>query len=110
MKNLSVNQKNFLLEYFFRNEDYGGWKNIATTLIESGECIVAGKNTLWIGGIGNFIKTEDAVNAFECTLHKFDLDYFLTSAWYQSIKKEYIAQLEEKHQTLAKELIEINNL
>ena len=55
MKKLTEHQINFLLK-FFENKEYSGWKNIATKLIETGSCIVAGDKCIWNGGIGNFIK------------------------------------------------------
>ena len=96
MKPLTNYQKEFFLECFFKNEKYSGWKEIATKLLETGQCIVAGDKCIWYGGIGNFIKTETAKDAFDCLLYKFDFDYFLTSEWYKQIAKEYLNILYEK--------------
>jgi hypothetical protein len=90
MKNLTDNQINFLLEYFFENEKYAGWKNIATELLKNGSCIVAGTECIWIGGIGNFIKTEKAEKYIGCILYTFDLEYFLSSEYYKEISNNYI--------------------
>jgi hypothetical protein len=86
MITLSDYQKTFLLDYFFKNEKHSGWKNIATKLLDTGECIVAGKECIWVGGIGNFIKIEEAKDAVDCDLYKFDLEYFFTSEWYKGIR------------------------
>lgn len=97
MKNkLTENQKEFLLKNFFQNEKYAGWKGIATTLLEEGSCIVAGKNCIWVGGIGNFIKTREAENAIDCTLYEFNLKEFLSSAWYKEIHQSQVDALAEK--------------
>jgi len=107
---LSEYQKNFLLDYFFKNEKYVGWKSIATKLLETGQCIVAGKECIWIGGIGNFIKTEEAKDAIDCTLYKFDLEYFFTSEWYREIRNSYASILASKKQEIEQECEEIANL
>ena len=73
MIKLTDNQKEFLLNYFFKNDKYIGWKNIGTTLLETGECIVAGTDCIWVGGIGNFIKTETTTSLYKCLEYKFDL-------------------------------------
>ena len=39
MKTITDNQKEFLLEYFFKNEKYAGWRNIAIKLIEEGHML-----------------------------------------------------------------------
>lgn len=94
MRILTENQKNFLLNYFFENDKYPGWKSIATTLLETGKCIVAGETCIWRGGIGNFIKTSPAKGTVGCSLYKFDLEYFLTSVWYKEVKEQYLVQIE----------------
>lgn len=76
----------FLLDRFFYHEDYPGWRNIATKLIQDGSCIVAGNECIWRGGVGNFIQTEPAKNAVDCLLYEFDLAELEESAWYNEIK------------------------
>lgn len=110
MKVLSDYQKNFLLDYFFKNEKYAGWKSIATKLLETGQCTVAGKDCIWIGGIGNFIKTEEAKDAVDCTLYKFDLEYFFTSEWYRQIRNDYASILSSKKREIEQECEEIANI
>ena len=107
MRKLTDFQKEFILKNFFENETYPGWRNIAIKLLEKGKCIVAGNGCIWIGGIGNFIKTETAKDAVDCTLYKFDLDYFLTSEWYKEIKNSYMSILSEKKIEIEKEFEEI---
>lgn len=107
MRKLSECQKNFILEYFFKNKEYAGWKNIATKLLDEGKCIVAGKSCIWIGGIGNFITTTEAEDCFGCLKYEFDLEYFLTSRYYLEISREYINELSTKISELEKEHDEI---
>jgi hypothetical protein len=115
MKTLTTCQKQFLLDYFFKNEKYAGWRNIATALLETGTCIVPacivpGDRCIWNGGIGNFIKTSDAPNAIDCLLYTFDLEYFLSFKWYKEINEAYVLELANKIEDLLKEHYEIKNL
>lgn len=46
---------------FFKTDKLPGWQSIATSLVQNGECIVAGDGNLFgVGGINNFIKKEKA--------------------------------------------------
>ena len=103
-------QKDFLLEYFFKNESYAGWKNIAVKLLDYGKCIVAGNNCIWVGGIGNFIKTNHADDLVNCLEYTFDLEYFLSSEWYKQISNEYIAILSQKKNDIIAKYNDICNL
>jgi hypothetical protein len=85
---LTLKQQEFLLE-FFKNE-YAGWRNIATILLTSGECTVAGEKCIWRGGVGNFIKTEIAEGYFGCLKYTFNLKEFISSQYF----------LEHYHNTL----------
>lgn len=107
MRKLSECYKKFILEYFFKNEEYAGWKNIATTLIEEGKCIVDDKSCIWIGGIGNFIKTSNVGCFAGCLKYEFDLEYFLKSRYYLEISREYINELSTKISEIEKEHNEI---
>ena len=107
---LTKYQKEFLLEYFFKNEKYPGWKNIATQLLEVGECIVAGDTCIWHAGIGNFIKTQNEINLIDCLLYKFDLENFLSSSWYKEISNQYISILLNKKKEIEEEYNDICNL
>jgi hypothetical protein len=96
MKQLTETQKEFLLETFFRNEDYHGWRSIGYKLLDKGSCIVAGTKCIWVGGIGNFIKVTPAEDAFGCSEYKFNLKEFLDSDWFFETKREHVRDLEEK--------------
>jgi len=56
IKIITFHQRQFLLT-FFTNHEVVGWQNIADNLLNKGQCIVAGKDCIWKGGIGNFIKS-----------------------------------------------------
>lgn len=107
--NLTDNQAGFLLDYFFKNEEFAGWANIATKLLTKGNCIVAGKKCIWKGGIGNFIQTEEA-DFIDCIQYTFDLEYFLSSEWFKEIHNGYIAELSIEKQRLEDKYNEIIKL
>jgi len=96
IRKLNENHKEYLLKYFFDNERYEGWKSIATSLLETGECVVAGDRCIWLGGIGNFIKTENEEGFFGCVKYVFDLEYFLSSEYFKEITENYINQMTEQ--------------
>jgi hypothetical protein len=108
--NLTDNQIEFLLNYFFKNEKYAGWKGIATTLIQYGECIVVGDECIWVGGIGNFIHTSTDKRAIGCLLYEFDLEYFLNSEWFKEIQNSYINNLSVKKREIEQQYEDIINL
>ncbi len=108
MKKLTENQITFLLRYFFKNEKYPGAENIARTLLEDGECVVAGNHCIWHGGIGNFIETKQAEGIVGCLLYTFDLETFLTSEWYNNVKNQYLTLLSDKELELRKELSKLD--
>lgn len=96
-----------LLLKFFETKEFPDWKVIAEKLIETGECIVAGKDCIWIGGIGNFISTKPADNAVGCSLYTFNLEYFKTSEWYKVVKVNYLKDLHLVENILKRHLLKI---
>jgi len=109
MKVLTEVQKVFLLT-FFENEKYCGWGNIARSLLESGECVVPGDKCIWVGGIGNFIKTETVEHFHGCLKYVFDLEYFMTSAWYKEEHFIHMQKLSQKYIDVQIEYTHILNL
>ncbi len=107
MRKLTESQKEFLLNSFFENEKFPGWRSIATTLLETGKCIVAGETCIWRGGIGNFIKTSPAEGTVGCSLYEFDLEYFLTSAWYKEVKEQFLVTLKKEEAQADEKLKEL---
>jgi hypothetical protein len=103
-------QKQFVLN-FFKNEKYVGWKNIAEQLIDKGTCVVAGKEPIWRGGVGNYIKVKESEGFIDCLVYTFDIQYFLSSAWVKDCLEDKIRETKvqidhytEKHNEL-KELM-----
>jgi hypothetical protein len=111
MKQLTKTQKDFLIEKFFKNEKFAGAKNVAEKLLEKGECIVAGEECIWRGGIGNFIKTTKADDVFGCLKYSFNLEYFMTSEFFKNIvdreKKDLCLSIKAMEQKYA-EISELN--
>ncbi len=71
-------QRDFLLETFFKDENFARWKDIAEELIDKGECVVAGEDSPWMGGIGTFITTKPTPdNYVGCCILTFDLEKFV---------------------------------
>jgi len=68
-----------LLLGFFITDKYNGWNHIAVDLIKKGECVVAGSERIWVGGIGNFISVQQAEGLHRCSIYKFNLDEFIKS-------------------------------
>jgi hypothetical protein len=107
---LTPNQKEFLLETFFKTPYYAGWRNIANCLLDTGQAIVAGMSPVWIGGIGNFIKTETAEGVFGRLHYKFDLDFFLSSLYYQEVVSHHILVLNCEKNKLTLKIEELSIL
>jgi len=109
MKKLSDQQMSFIMENFFNFHDdkYPGRKAIAFSLLQTGQCTVAGTDCIWKGGIGNFISTKPAENAVECSLYTFHMDEFLGSSWFREAQDRYLAELSLKMTRLGKEYDEI---
>lgn len=109
MKNIQLtqNQQDFLLNYFFKNEEYAGWKSIAIELLATGQCIVSGTESIWHGGIGNFIELETAKGAVGCSLYTFDSESFFSGEWYKGIMREYLTEQVDKIKQLNNEVNEV---
>lgn len=81
MKQISLTERQveFLYDTFFKGPSLPGAPAMARRLLSTGSCIVAGDGRIWSGGVGNFIKTENATEAVGCTMLRFDLPVFLSS-------------------------------
>ncbi len=104
LKKLTDYQIQFLVDTFFKNEKYAGWKNIAFVLLEDGKAIVAGTECIWIGGIGNFIKTNSAKGFIDCLEYTFNLDEFLKSEWYKEHHSYYIEKITNERFAFEREM------
>lgn len=110
MKQLTEYQKEFILKNFFISDQYPGSKEIGLKLLEKGECIVAGNECIWVGGIGDFIEIEKTDKYIGCVLYKFDLELFLNSEYYREIRNKYHSILSNKLREIEKECEEIANI
>jgi len=107
---MTDNQKQFIKEYFFKNENYAGWEGIADALLDNGEVIIAGSDKLWWGGIGNFIKISTAEGMVGCSILKFDKESFLESSWFLEYWNGYMTGLSVKIEELNIKYQEIQEL
>lgn len=85
----------FLLRFFEDTKRIPNWKNVATTLIEEGECILAGSERPFAGGIGNFIEVNSDTNLIECVKLKFDLESFKSSQFYKDYAEKEIIRTKQ---------------
>lgn len=98
MKELKEKQITLILKMF--PDTCAGAKEIARKLITNGKCIVAGTSPIWRGGIGNFIKTKNAENAVDCLEYTFDVDYFITSDFFQEFAHHELDQIRRELQSI----------
>lgn len=110
MRELTKNQKDFILKNFFKNPKYNGWESIATKLLETGTCVVAGYDCIWKGGIGNFIETSKAEDFIDCVRYNFDTESFLKSKYYIESSKPIKDRIGEELERLNNMYTEINRL
>lgn len=106
MNKLNAAQKNFILNFFFPNVEFPGWKTVGEKLLDTGKCIVAGEKCIWLGGIGNFITVEPAEGAVGCSLYTFDIDNFLSSQLYIHTKDAYVEERLSELEFMKEKLVE----
>jgi len=99
MKKLEDSQIEFIINHFFKHDEYSGWHNIATALLDHGYCFVPGTKCVWQGGIGNFIKVEEFPELIDCVKYTFYLEEFLSSLWLNDVVYQHLY-------VLRKELVE----
>lgn len=113
MKLFTDIQINFLLDTFFDHYEFPGSRSIGRTLLETGQCIVAGTDCIYpAGSVGDFISISPAEDTIGCSLYTLDRIKFLNSALYfdefhkhsEILHKQFMdlqQLLEEKQQKLA---------
>lgn len=92
-------QKDFLLETFFKDESFAGWKSIGESLLDTGKCTIAGESCPWMGGIGNFITIAPASgDCVGCCVLSLDLESFVSKdhAFFQESYDAYLNNLNNK--------------
>lgn len=93
-------QKDWILEKFFKNEEFLGWKNIADKLIDTGSCVttIQGKD-IWVGDIGNFIGKEpynDGVDLIKLTFNPKEFCSFENKFFVEHYKRELLKLKDEQ--------------
>jgi len=106
---LTYKQREFLLEKFFKNESYPGWRSIATKLLDNGYCVVAGDSCIWRGGIGNFIVTKESDTFIKCLEYFFDLNEFVGSEWFKQVYSLQLDELALERKQTENKLVTIRN-
>ena len=93
---MKKNQKTWLLNVFFKNEDFAGWRNIAEKLIDTGSCITTNQGKdIWIGGIGNFINSESYGGGVDLIELTFDVNKFCSkeNLFFMEYYDHYVEEL-----------------
>jgi len=102
--------KEFIVNTFFQNQQYPGWKGIAYKLIDQGSCVVAGLQPIWVGGIGNYMNYTTPEDLVECTKYTFNLEVFLESKWFREIAELRLAEINTKKTLLETEMNSLQNI
>lgn len=91
---LTQNQKDFFYNNVFciKDNTYAGAKNIAEELMSTGQCVVAGQERIWVGGVGNFISISKAPGTVNCSFYTLDKENMFKSAWFNLILMECLAR------------------
>ena len=79
-------------------------------MLTKGECVVAGEECIWKGGVGNFIKTSVAEGFFGCARYEFDLTTFLASNWVGEVLDREIEYLNVELFETRNKITELKNL
>jgi hypothetical protein len=106
---LTDTQKQLVLS-FFEDERHPLSRSIAEKLISTGKCVVPGKTCIWIGLIGNFIKTSDFEEGYGCLLYSFDLEYFMSSSFFKERLKHVLEKAEKEQYAIALRVKELKEL
>ncbi len=93
--NLNSVTREFIITTFFKTPNHPNWEIIAEILLNEGECVVAGEEEIWCGGIGNFIRQNKEPKAVGCIRYYFDIKGFLESAYFQDV---YFAEIQKREE------------
>lgn len=110
---MNENQKNWLLETFFKNEKFAGWRNIAEKLIDTGSCVTTKQGEdIWKGGIGNFIGSRDYDGGVDLIILTFELDNFCSrhNAFFMEYHNAHIEELVEESRKADNKLYDIREI
>lgn len=109
---LTEPQINFILDVFFKSysDKYAGAMGIARKLITDGTVIVAGNDSIFKGGIGNFIKTHKADGLFDCLEYKIDLESLVSSHFFRESLECAITDLKKESAILIEKTSNLEKL
>lgn len=79
-------QKDFIIETFFQPNSYLG-RLSAILLLDFGDCVVAGSDCIWVGGIGDYIKISPVKKDY--SLYEFSFEDFMKSELYKQGYLDY---------------------
>lgn len=110
---MNQTQKDWLLETFFKNENFAGWRNIAEKLIEKGTCVTTKQGEdIWRGGIGNFIGSRDYDGGVDLIILTFDIDNFCSehNAFFMEYHDAHVEKLVEASRKADEKLHDIREI
>lgn len=97
----------WLVETFFKpaDEKMWGWKNIATKLVETGECLTTeGAQDIWHGGVGNFIQIEPSNEGVGLVKMTFNKKQFVSEDC-----PYFMEVYQNKLNSIAQEILDLQN-
>lgn len=108
---MKTHQKDFILKYFFENDKFAGWRNIATELIDKETVLTTcDHRDIWSGGIGNFIKSCKSDEGIGLWRYSFNVKEFLSSSWFKEIKGYYLEDIKEQYEDIKDKKKQIEEL
>lgn len=93
-KTLTKLQKDFILDEFFKNEEYAGWRNIAESLLNEGY-VTTTTCSIWSDNITNFMNIVASETNIGCYDYEFDIESFLVSEMFVTAYKKKLTTLKE---------------
>jgi hypothetical protein len=95
---LTEPQIDFILDMFFKSYEsqYNGAMGIGRGLLTTGTATVAGNESIFKGGIGNFIKTSKAEGLYYCLEYKLDLESFMSSHLFREALAHTVDELKKE--------------
>lgn len=111
MKNITTYQENFIIEKFFKNENFAGWRNISEKLVQEQTVLTTCNHTdIWWGGVGNFITSYESDKGVGLWEYNFNLEGFLSSEWFKEVAIDEIQKAYLRQVTAKAEYDQLSNL
>jgi len=109
LRQLTKEQKRFIIDNFFRSSQYPDYWDVGMKLLETGQCIVAG-NMYSVPSnhiIAPFVHFDFAPDTIGCLLYDFNLEKFLNSKVFKEKIKEELKDLDLRKKRLEDQLSEL---